>query len=70
MVNFRTYYESVLKGELYEVFISKYSDHISRKELKDIIFKVLFSRNVKIKDFKRMIPYQKEKKLKCLPLYL
>lgn len=61
MVNFRNYYESVLNGTLYDEFINKYSGDITRKDVKKIMFKVLFSRNVYYKGYKKIIPYLDDK---------
>jgi hypothetical protein len=61
MVKFRNYYNSVLTGKLYDDFIDKYSENIERKEVKEIMFKVLFSRNQFHKGYKKITPYEKEK---------
>ncbi len=62
MVNFRNYYNSVLKGNLYDEFINKYTGDIKRKKVKKIMFKVLFSRNKYYKGYKKRIPYETDKK--------
>jgi hypothetical protein len=61
MVKFRNYYNSVLNGTLYDEFISEYSGHITRKEVKEIMFKVLFSRNQFYQGYKKIIPYENDK---------
>jgi len=63
MVNLRLFYDSVLNGNLYDDFIKYYSDDIARKEVKDIMFKVLFSRNEYYKGYRKIIPYQEDKKV-------
>lgn len=59
LVNFSDYYDSVLNGTLYEDFIAHYGNGISRKEVKIILFKVLFSSNLK----QNRIPFKDEKKI-------
>ncbi len=63
MVNLRLFHNSVLNGNLYDGFIKHYSNDITRKEVKNIMFKVLFSRNYFYKDYRKIIPYEKEKKI-------
>jgi len=63
MVNLRLFYNSVLNGNLYDDFMKRYSEDITRKEVKDIMFKVLFSRNEYYKGYRKIIPYQKDKKI-------
>lgn len=62
MVKFRTFYNSVLNGTLYEEFIKLYLDKIERNEIKDIMFKVLFSKNKFYSGYRKIIPYEKDKK--------
>jgi len=62
MVKLRLYYNSVLKGTLYDEFIKNYSGDITRKEIKKIMFKVLFSKNEYYKGYKKIIPYECDKK--------
>ncbi len=61
LVNLSLYLESVKNGNLYDDFISYYSGNLKRKEIKDIMFKVMFSGN-KTHKFKT-VPYNKEKKV-------
>ena len=63
MVNLRLFYDSVLKGNFYDDFIEHYSNDITRKEVKNIMFKVLFSRNEYYKGYRKTIPYEKDKKI-------
>lgn len=63
LANLRNYNNSVLKGSLYEDFIRLYPNNLTRKEAKDIIFKVLFSRNEVSENFKVYIPFEKEKEI-------
>lgn len=63
MVKLRWYYDSVLNGTLYDEFIKSYSGVITRKEVKKIMFKVLFSRNKFYSGYKKIIPYENDKKI-------
>lgn len=63
LVNLRLFEKSVLKGKLYDDFIKKYPENITRKQVKNIMFKVLFSRNVVYKNNIRFIPFKKEKEV-------
>lgn len=63
LVNLKTFKESVIRGTLYDDFIENYGAGITRKEVKDIMFKVLFSKNDLYYQFKKFIPYEKEKKV-------
>jgi len=69
LVNLKNFTESVIRGEFYDDFIkSYYGDNISdydkiRKEVKNTMFKVLFSQNENYKKFYKQIPFAKEKKL-------
>ena len=69
MVNLRLFYDSVLNGTLYDDFIKCYDDEISRDDAKKIMFKVLFSRNEFYKGYKKITPYENDKKrfLKVYP---
>lgn len=60
MMKFRN---TTLSGNFYNDFIDLYGNGITRKEVKDLMFKVLFSRNVVYKDYKRFVPYEDEKKV-------
>lgn len=60
MVKFRMFYNSVLDGTLYDDFISRYTGQATRNAVKDIMFKVLFSRN---ECYSKFIPYEDEKKV-------
>ena len=59
MVSLCLYNESALNGNLYDDFIQQYSESLTRDEVKDIIFRVLFSKNVCKNKF---IPFQEDKK--------
>ena len=61
--NFKLYKSSTLKGTFYDDFIGLYSGNMQRKQVKDIMFKVLFSSNVFYKEHKKIIPYEKEKQV-------
>lgn len=61
LVNLKLFADSVLGGTLYDDFISMYNEKsLVRKDIKDIMFKVLFSRNHINNCF---IPYKNEKKV-------
>lgn len=59
MVNLSLFYNSVINGTLYEDFIKSYGNNITRKEVKIILFKVLFSSNKR----QNLIPFKGEKKI-------
>ena len=63
MVKLRTFYEAVLKGKLYDDFTKSYTEDISRVEAKNIVFKILFSRNEFYQNYKKIIPFEKDKKI-------
>jgi hypothetical protein len=63
MVKFRLFYNTVLKGSLYDDFINRYSGAITRREVKLLMFKVLFSRNEYIVGYKKVVPYNDDKKI-------
>lgn len=62
MVNFRSYFNSVLEGSLYNDFIKCYGN-IERDEVKNIMFKVMFSRNEYYKGYNKVVPYEKDKEV-------
>lgn len=61
MVKLVKFYNSVLKGTLYDEFINCHAENLSRKEAKKIMFKVLFSKNQYYIGYKKMIPYESDK---------
>lgn len=61
MVNLRSFYNSVLNGTLYDEFVKHYSGDITRKEVKNIMFKVLFSKNQYYSGYRKIIPYERDK---------
>ena len=63
MANLKMYFNSVKKGTLYDDFIDKYTGNIERDDVKDIMFKVLFSKNIDYNKRSKFIPYNKEKKV-------
>ena len=57
-----TFQNSCVSGTFYDDFKVYYNkDNLSRKQLKEMMFSVLFSKNVTYKDNKRIVPYHKEK---------
>jgi hypothetical protein len=63
MVKFRIFYDSVLNGTLYDDLVSRYTGQTTRNAVKDIMFKVLFSKNVCYSKYNKFIPYEDEKKV-------
>ena len=63
MADLKQFDNAVISGTLYDDFIETYGGEITRKEVKQIIFKVLFSRNYIIKDFVKYVPYKKDKEI-------
>ena len=63
LVNLKTFNDSVISGTLYNDFIKSYSENITRDEVKEIMFKVLFSKNEIYINYKKIIPYEKDKKI-------
>jgi len=63
MANFNMYFNSVTEGVFYETFIDRYIGNVSRNDVKDIMFKVLFSKNEIYKDHSKFIPFKKEKEV-------
>ena len=62
-MNLKKFTDAVLNGNLYEDFIKSYSNKIKRKKAKDIMFKVLFSKNEIYHKYKRFVPYNEEKEI-------
>lgn len=62
-MNLSFFNESTKNGLFYDDFITKFEGNISRKEVKDIMFKVLFSKNKSYNNFNGFIPYRKEKEI-------
>ncbi len=55
--------KSVFEGVFYDDFKGKFSGEITRKEVKNMMFKVLFSQNVIYDNYQRFEPYKKEKEI-------
>jgi hypothetical protein len=81
LVNFRNYFDATLNGVLYEEFMKCYPKEMERKEAKEMMFAVLFSRNKSYdkqkKAFARVYPFVDEvarllkaKDHRTLPIYL
>jgi hypothetical protein len=62
-VSFRTYFDSVSNGVLYESIMNAYDNTILRKEAKGIMYKVFFSKNFYYKKRSKFIPHESEKKI-------
>jgi hypothetical protein len=63
LVNLLQFSHSTLHGTLYEDFIENYQHPFERVEAKEIMFKVLFSKNISYKNFRVFVPYEKEKEI-------
>ncbi len=63
LVNFRQFESSVTQGTLYDDFIVEYGHNISRAEVKDIMFKVMFSKNKDYKNGNWFSPFSDKKKI-------
>lgn len=62
-MNLKKFADCVNDGNLYE-YVGKYFNRkYNRDEIKDMMFKVLFSRNFDYKNHTRFIPFEKEKKV-------
>jgi len=61
LVNLNSFEQSVLQGTFYEDFLNRFSGNISRDEVKEILLKVLFSRNVAYREYRPFVSYKKEK---------
>ncbi len=60
MAKFRTITSD---GNFYDGFVDLYGNGITRKEVKELMFKVLFSRNVIYDNHRAFVPYEAEKKV-------
>jgi hypothetical protein len=63
LVNLKSFNESVIAGTLYDDFAKRYAKGITRAEVKDIMFKVFFSKNEDFIKYRKIIPYEKDKKV-------
>lgn len=63
MVNLSKFNNATKKGILYDDFISSYPGNVERDEVKNILFKVLFSQNEIYHKYTKFTPYEKEKKI-------
>jgi len=63
LANLKRFNDSVLNGTLYDDFINTYSNGITRDEVKNIMFKLMFSKNELHENYKMFIPFEKEKKV-------
>mgnify|MGYP001087813307 CR=1 FL=1 len=60
--NLSNYKKSVIKGNFYNEFISAF-DNISRDEVKEIMFEVLFSQNTVTINYNTFKPFKKDKEI-------
>jgi hypothetical protein len=63
LVNLKMFADCVNTGNLYEYVGNYFNGEYERDEIKDIIFKVLFSKNVDYINYNKVIPYEREKKI-------
>lgn len=63
MAKLSLYLESVKDGVFYDEFIDLYQGDIDRKEVKEIMFKVLFSKNEILMGYGKFVPYENEKEI-------
>ncbi|MGM0621652.1 MAG: hypothetical protein ACQETJ_11450 [Bacteroidota bacterium] len=61
LVNLNTFSESVNSGWLYEFIAKHFKGKYSRDDIKEKMFGILFSQNVVYNDYKKIIPYRKDK---------
>ena len=62
MVNLKEFADCVNTGSMYEYIGKSFDGKYTRDEIKDIMFKVLFSRNIE-NDNGKFIPFEDEKKV-------
>lgn len=62
LAKFRTFYNSVSKGVLYEELIKSFPRDNTREVVKRIMFEVLFSRNEYYSRYRKIIPFERNKK--------
>jgi hypothetical protein len=62
LANLKQFENSVLKGSLYDDFVDLYKGKLIRDEVKKIVIKVLFSRNIISKKYS-FIPYKADKEI-------
>jgi hypothetical protein len=63
LVNLKEYEKAVNSGNFYDVMREHLDCKYTRDEVKDIMFKVLFSQNEVQKSYRRFIPFEDEKKV-------
>jgi len=62
LVDLMEYKNAVTSGLFYDHFLESCTEAATRDEIKEIMFKVLFSKNKIYHGFKKTIPYEKDKK--------
>jgi len=63
LVNLKKFGDAVNSGRFYDHILEYFNSQYTRDEVKDIMFKVMFSQNVVYKNYHRIIPYEDEKKV-------
>ena len=61
LVDLMEFKNAVISGIFYDHFKGSFSEEVSRDKVKDIMFKVLFSKNNDYSKFKRFVPYKSDK---------
>lgn len=61
--NYSKYKKWVTEGNFYDEFVKEFGDNLQREDVKKIMFEVLFSKNVHYDNFRKFIPFEKEKKI-------
>ena len=61
LVNLSDFNKRVIDGTLYDNFVIAYSNQITRKQAKNIMFTVLFSKNKVFRKYNNFIPYKEDK---------
>jgi hypothetical protein len=63
LVNLKIFENAVNSGKLYDFIRERLNSQYARDEVKDMMFKVMFSQNIIYKNYRKTIPYENEKKV-------
>lgn len=63
MVDLLEFQKQVVTGKFYDEIVNQLNGTITRKEAKEMMFKVLFSKNVAYSKYKSFIPFEAEKEI-------
>jgi len=53
----------VTEGNFYDEFVKEFGENLQRVDVKKIMFEVLFSKNLYFDNFKKFVPFEKEKQI-------